>query len=452
MSFVSDKLSKWAPPARSSPRSGPTATPPLSPLLPAPAGAPTSGRLLFLDGLRALASLYVVLHHCCQIYQDTSTAPRYEYYSFIPWLLRGRAVAVFMVLSGFLLMMPVARSSTGQLPDGFYSYLRRRIRRIIPPYYIALALTLLCIGFVPGMNRGSGDFWGRAFPAFSIGGLSSHLLLLHGLSPGWAYKINPPLWTLATEWYLYLIFPTLLLPVWRKCGTTAMVLFAIAIGFAPRLLLHDSAWNLNWVAPWFIGLFAIGMAGAILQTAPETNRAATAFKTSLVGPLGTCALAVGFIFLWSSRMAMDYLFGLSTLWVILFCAQVTPTRARPIQPFLVRLLQSSFLRGIGAFSYSIYLTHGPVLMMIYRAVEHFHRSAATRALIMFVVAPPVAVMAAWLFYQAVERPLLPARAPNRASLAIVASPTEAQPARRVRPLRRRSGPRSSPITKQQSAV
>src|SRR4051812_49429650 len=174
---------------------------------PLPIAPRGEGRLVFLDGIRALGSLYVVLHHCCQIYQDPSATPRYGYYAFIPWLLRGRSVAVFMVLSGFCLMLPVAKSSGGALRDGFWGYLRRRARRILPPYYVSVALTLALIALVPGMNRASGEFWGRALPVFTKGNLLSHALLLHSLSPTWNYRINPPLWTLGSEWALYFIFP-----------------------------------------------------------------------------------------------------------------------------------------------------------------------------------------------------------------------------------------------------
>src|SRR5260221_2639176 len=119
--------------------------------------ARVEGRLVFLDGIRALGSLYVVLHHCCQIYQDPTIAPRYGYYAFIPWLLRGRSVAVFMVLSGFCLMLPAAKSAAGTLRDGFWAYLRRRARRILPPYYVSVARTLAPIALLPGMSRGTGE-------------------------------------------------------------------------------------------------------------------------------------------------------------------------------------------------------------------------------------------------------------------------------------------------------
>ena len=41
-------------------------------------------------------------------------------------------------------------------------------------------------------------------------------------------------------------------------------------------LLRKTAWHFDWTCPWFIGLFAIGMAGAVLQVSPDMpKRAAT---------------------------------------------------------------------------------------------------------------------------------------------------------------------------------
>jgi peptidoglycan/LPS O-acetylase OafA/YrhL len=382
--------------------------------------------------------LYVLLHHCCQIYQEPDAVPRYGYYAFIPWLLRGRAVAVFMVLSGFLLMMPVTKSPTGHLPDGFLSYLKRRIRRIVPPYYAALAFSLLCIAIVPNMNRGSGEFWGRALPAFGWANLLSHLLLLHGLSPAWVYKINPPIWTLATEWLLYFIFPAILLPVWRRFGTLTLLVFGIVIGFAPRILLRNTAWTFNWVSPWFIGLFAMGMAGAVLQTSPRAPSETSRLRKLFCGPLGAIGLAIAFCLFLQSRVAMDYVFGAATLWLILYCGRTTNGASLFVQQPLLKLLQSKLLQRIGNISYSIYLIHGPVLMLIYRSIDHTNMSANARAAIMFLIAPAITLGAAWVFHRLVEQPLLPAVAQKPATADASAIPTPLPPAMRRRPLKRRA--------------
>ena len=63
------------------------------------------------------------------------------------------AVAVFIVLSGFCLMLPVTRDPNGRLPGGFAAYLGRRARRILPPYYAALGMCWIAIALIPALRQ-----------------------------------------------------------------------------------------------------------------------------------------------------------------------------------------------------------------------------------------------------------------------------------------------------------
>lgn len=87
-------------------------------------------RLDYLDGLRALAALYVVLHHAWLTIWSA------EYYkqpvgvlaALTGWLAYGHfAVSAFIVISGFSLMLPVARG--GVLKGGARRFFKKRARR-----------------------------------------------------------------------------------------------------------------------------------------------------------------------------------------------------------------------------------------------------------------------------------------------------------------------------------
>src|SRR5437016_5916610 len=138
--------------------------------LPQPvAGDSTRIRLDFLDGLRGLAALYVVLSH---VYSEITWNGGAAHLShtllhLLKPLSYGRyAVDVFIVLSGYCLMLPVARSADGKLRGGAGEYLKRRARRILPPYYAALALTLALAALVPWLRQGTGEYWDQSLPAF----------------------------------------------------------------------------------------------------------------------------------------------------------------------------------------------------------------------------------------------------------------------------------------------
>src|ERR1044071_5646265 len=101
-------------------------------------------RMPFLDGLRGLSALYVAVFHSFQVGGIVQAddrlgrgiigkAIRALYYLF--FCFGFYAVTIFIVLSGYSLMIPVARSMDGRIPGGAGAYMIRRARRIMPPYY-----------------------------------------------------------------------------------------------------------------------------------------------------------------------------------------------------------------------------------------------------------------------------------------------------------------------------
>src|SRR4051794_40542870 len=96
---------------------------------------PPSLQLNFLDGLRGLSALYVAAYHAFLFTGHAGDAEKHL--PVIGWfLLYGYlGVPVFIVLSGFVLMLPVVSRGRGlELPGGARKFIRRRARRILPPY------------------------------------------------------------------------------------------------------------------------------------------------------------------------------------------------------------------------------------------------------------------------------------------------------------------------------
>src|SRR5205807_888516 len=98
------------------------------------------------------------------------------------------AVTTFIVISGFCLMLPVAIAG-GTLKGGAKQFYQRRARRILPPYYAALALSV-AIALARGVPVTNGS-------------LISHALLIHDFGASWIFDINGALWSIAVEWQLY---------------------------------------------------------------------------------------------------------------------------------------------------------------------------------------------------------------------------------------------------------
>ena len=152
-------------------------------------------RLDYLDGLRGLAALYVILHHAymCMIYYKPESLPSLLL-SATSWLQYGRlAVATFIVLSGFCLMIPVIRSKDKKVHGGNRIYFKRRARRILPPYYIALLLSSVLYILMPALKLPGQPFGDRSLPAYTTEALIAHLFLIHNLKNEWAFAINAPM-------------------------------------------------------------------------------------------------------------------------------------------------------------------------------------------------------------------------------------------------------------------
>ena len=231
--------------------------------------------LRFLDGLRGLAALYVAINHALlQILLNYPAAQMSgSFHHATTWLTFGRmSVDIFIVLSGFCLMIPVVRGD-GFLRGGLLSFVKRRARRILPPYYAAIALSLALIALVPGLSHPANAVWLQALPAFTPPVILSHLFLVHNLSEGWMDKIDYPAWSVATEWQIYFLFALLLLPIWRRLGAFAAVAAAFALGFVLHVAFHHA---LDGASFQFIGLFALGMAGANLAFAKDEKQKAAA--------------------------------------------------------------------------------------------------------------------------------------------------------------------------------
>ena len=372
--------------------------------------------LNFLDGIRGWAAFYVVFHHISQIYLGELAQPQAEYYRyFTPLMQLGHyAVAIFILLSGFCLMLPVARSAEGRLRDGFGGYLWRRTRRIVPAYYAAIALCFILVAFVPSMRRHDGEFWSYAFAGddwrsyFDWKVLASHLLILHALSPNWIHRIDPPMWSIGVEWLNYFLMPLVLIPIWKRAGNAALVLFAVVLCFLPyatKPILHHDRFTMHWAQPWFVALFAMGMAGAGLQY----SRARTAHFRKLdqfvlefaLHPAILLVLTGAIYLCRHQRVPMDFLTGGVTLCIILHCAAGTK-----IGHYLRKPFESRFAIWLGAISYSLYLFHGPLLVLLHRLLEPLHLSAGMRLGAMILIGVPMTLLAGWIGYRLFEKPFM----------------------------------------------
>jgi peptidoglycan/LPS O-acetylase OafA/YrhL len=311
-------------------------------------------------------------------------------------------VPIFIVLSGFVLMLPVISAKSYRLPKGYGRYIFRRFRRIVPPYWVALALSLGLIALSPLLQVASGTKWDDKIPV-TTEAIVGHVLLIQNFVGGMT-TINGPMWSVAIEWQIYFLMPLLLLPLWRKFGSTVALVATAALTLTPAALLsfNELTGRLDSLVPfakafgrhhpWFLLLFAVGMFAAELA-ANEKVRARWFWVPMIPSSL--------FVYLFadlanSNRALSETLVGASTALLVVWLAKNGTSK-------VTRLFSSKPMVRLGHMSYSMYLVHSPLLalgnlLLLQRSLE-----PTTHLALMYLVVLPCAIFVSWMFHLIVER-------------------------------------------------
>jgi peptidoglycan/LPS O-acetylase OafA/YrhL len=356
----------------------------------APVAATADGRvrLAGLDGIRGLAALYVVINH---VFLRAFPGYPVDHAPFwAGWFIYGRfAVVVFIVLSGFSLALSPARH--GWRLDAVSRFAVRRARRILPPYWAALAFSLAVAWLiVPQPGNGVPD-------AKSV--LVNGLLVQNVVG---AHSPNAAFWSMAVEAQLYIAFPLLLLMVRRwsaivMVATVALVIAAVGI-FGPHIARLDTF--VIQSPPDLAALFAVGVLAAGIVGASSVRRS---------WPWPQLALAAAMpvlVTVWwqGSVWTLDHLYWVDlALGPAIACLLAGLATGRPLP--LSRVLDTRPMRSLGSFSYSLYLTHAPIVAIVCeRIVARRVPEGAPFFLVSLAVVLPLTIGFAWGFSTVFEAP------------------------------------------------
>jgi peptidoglycan/LPS O-acetylase OafA/YrhL len=359
---------------------------PESPSLPEP--QPQPGRLQGLDGLRAISALLVVWHHCFFMVWPPmyGKAPEGLAANLASWLAFGHfPVVVFIVISGFCLGLTIAQNRW----RGWKDFYKRRARRILPPYYASVALSLLLIAVLIGQDTGT--HWDGSVPV-KYGEIWKHLLLVNNIFS--AHEINGVYWSIAVEWQIYLLFPFLAW-LWLKWGPYTSAAAAIVIAYMISAKTHRTPFH--WTSAHLLASFALGFLAAHLHQNFKIKKSVLA---------GAGLLTAGAVIYYCSITpiaevsrhfpVLDIPVGIAAACLLLLAVQpgTTPNR----------LLEISALRNTGAFSYSLYLVHMPLLQVVWlTTILPLGLTEVSAFVAMFLIGTTVSLAVAYAFYLAVER-------------------------------------------------
>jgi len=364
------------------------------------AGCGSGGeRLTSLDGLRGLAALVVVVHHCAlslPVLAAQNQAPdrgaRAWWLTYTPLHLAwagGEAVLVFFVLSGLVLALPYLRAAR---PGTWAPYYAKRAVRLYVPVAAAVALTGVVVTLVPRTVHPGWSWWMNAHAVpVQLSTLVHDAALLD--QTGW---LNSALWSLRYEVWFSLLLPVFIVltrqltaPLWAS---------------VPAAL-----WGTGWAVAnghelvSYMFVFAVGV--LLAQRLGTLRSLAERIDRSGVAPAGWAALVGAGVLLLLSEWWLKVLVADWTLWlpigrpggvlgaaVLVLCFLHCP---------LLRALGNSRpVQWLGAVSFSLYLVHEPIVVSIATMTPATPRGV----LVTLCTGIPLSLGAAVLFRHLVEQP------------------------------------------------
>ena len=355
--------------------------------VPADAGAPRPW-LAGLDGVRGLAALFVVVNH---VFLRAFPGYPVDHAPFwAGWFIYGRfAVVVFIVLSGFSLALSPARH--GWRLDGVSRFARRRALRILPPYYAALAFSLAVAWLiVPPPGQGVPDA-----KSVVVNGLLVQNLI-------GAPTPDQSFWSIAVEAQLYVVFPLLLVMVRRWGAIVMAATVTLVVATVGIVGPHVSGLDVFVIQspPDLAALFAVGIVSAGIVGASAARRSWPWAWLALAAAAPVLAMIAWRGSVWT----LDHLFWVDlALGPAVACLLAALATGRPAP--LLRLLDARPIRDLGASSYSLYLTHGPIVIVVYeKIVAGRVRQGVPAFVVSLALVVPLTIVFARVFASVFEAP------------------------------------------------
>ena len=380
------------------------------------------GDIRAIEGLRGVAVLWVVAFHYLVLREgkvDDAFVAFANGFAPVHALVRNGYLGVdlFFLITGFLLTLPWFKHAREARPaPSTREFYRRRVRRIVPAYYVQLAfLAAVCLPVLASWR------FVKAELAFVIANLAAHASFLHYATPltSASFSINGALWTLAIEFQYYLLLP-LVAPLFvRRPFAAAAAFVAIALAWRWAAAHSFGAWvelyqamSARWQVPesalrsliatqlpGYLAHFAAGiLCGRVWLLAGD--RPASAARDVVLAAVAV-ACAAG---LWAVLfLGLAPLGELSWLVhpVLLGGAMAAAVSARPA--WSAAVLAPSPLAWVGRVSYSTYLYHMPLVLLMGKLMPGFGGWTALPAYLATLLA------LSWLSYRYVESPFLARR-------------------------------------------
>ncbi|CAN7489796.1 acyltransferase [Bradyrhizobium sp. LjRoot220] len=321
-----------------------------------------------LDSVRGIAALSVVVHHFVISEPLGAILPHKAWIDFAFFHNAWLFVDLFFVLSGIVISMSYVQGGFGTFE--FREYIVRRLARIYPLHIVTLLaflsfrmmkLGLVGIGllhFVPSemaVNNGYSFFL--------------NVLLLQALGFIDYLSWNGPSWSISAEFYTYLVFGgvVVLAQKLRDVRIIFMMSLALLLASAAFILLVLRHYSLDFHTYGFARCILSFFLGVLTLKAVALVPVAVRPSVQAMWQIGAAMAAIAIVCVVGMQPMLSYLAPVIFA-VLLGSLMAFPGRSLP------SLLSVKPLVWLGKRSYSIYMVHALVLVLI----EYFSRGAGLR--------------------------------------------------------------------------
>lgn len=370
-----------------------------------PSDAPATAvvRLLPIEGLRGYLALWVVVCHALWLSGYEATA-----LTGFPKLiaLGSYAVDLFIIISGFVIMLVLDKQR-----ETYLQFIVRRFFRLFPVYIVlfGVAIPLSHVSFWNVTH--ASQFLTPEQIAYHTDLLESwwtniqwniplHLLMLHGAVPDVLVTGAPgafliPAWSISLEWQFYLVAP--LAFAWavssrsyRRLGLCAL---CVVLVLAARYVLPTVEFGA--ALPFHVKFFFLGAASYFFYQRRAAHQLSdTAFPVA-------CCLAL-FLFGLSGRAWSLIPVGLWVAFLGLLLEHPSSFSSRLVMPLLTNL----FVLYLGRISYSLYLSHILVSIVIQYALLIWvpNLSQLFHLLVLLACTTVATIAVSTMLYRCIESP------------------------------------------------